>query len=328
MKKYLVYFFFVLTSCETLVNTIPASELPNQESQLTLFSYISPQDTVIRVRVSQTSPLFGDVPFASRNTFVVMDGDTMFGNVDSFDKATVTISNGQVSAALLYDAENELYSLPVSQFPIKAGGTYTLTATDGKRAASASCTVPEEQVPIKKYSLDTTISVFFGRRDTTVTLSFVWDDLPGKVNYYRVNAYELIDYSVVKVDTSALHTVESRKSATSYFNWRGNNTQSIYQSDMNLDGTTFSSPNGRKSIEDLANYGQTTNSVKPSRDAESKGIYLQLSNTDVHYYKFHSSFRQQRGDTPFTEPSLVYTNVKGGLGVFAAYNQSVKVIKP
>lgn len=328
MKKHLVFFLFVLTSCETLVNTVPASELPNQESQLTLFSYISPQDTVIRVRVSQTSPLFGEVPFASRNTFVVMNGDTMYGNVDSYEKATVTISNGQVSATLPYDTENELYALPASKFPIKAGGTYTLTATDGKRTASASCTVPEEQVSIKKYSLDMTISVFFGNRDTTVTISFLWDDLPGKTNYYRVNAYELIEYSTVRVDTSELYTVESRKSATSYFNWRGNNTQSVYQSDMNLDGTTFSSPKGRKSVDNLANYGQDANSVKPSRKAESKGIYLQLLNTDVHYYEFHNSFRQQRGDTPFTEPSLVYTNVKGGLGVFAAYNQSVKIIKP
>ena len=108
----------------------------------------------------------------------------------------------------------------------------------------------------------------------------------------------------------------------------GNDTRSMYQSDMNLDGTTFSSPQGRKPLENLDSYNQNTNSVKPSSKAVSRGIYLQLLNTDISYYEFHRSLRQQRGDTPFTEPSLVYTNVEGGLGVFAGYNQSVKIIKP
>ena len=161
------------------------------------------------------------------------------------------------------------------------------------------------------------------------TLNFTWDDVRNEENYYRIRAYELFEYSVVRIDTNELFLVETRRSATSYFNWTGTDSRSVFQSDANLDGTTFSSPQGRKKLEDPAAYANSaSNAVKPQRGPESKGIFIQLLQTDAHYYQYHRSVQRSRSDNPFTEPSLVYTNVVGGLGVFAGYNRSVTTINP
>jgi hypothetical protein len=50
----------------------------------------------------------------------------------------------------------------------------------------------------------------------------------------------------------------------------------------------------------------------------------QLLHVDRHYYLYHRSLRNagRSQDNPFAEPVLVYSNVTGGLGVFAAYNRS------
>ncbi|WP_373331262.1 DUF4249 domain-containing protein [Salmonirosea aquatica] len=317
-----------LISCETLVNTIPADKLPQTESQLTLFGFISPQDTVIRIKVGQTRPVFGE-PTSGSTDFFVMEGDTLVWVGDALPTASVTISDGQATATLPFQASERLYAIPVSQFPIQAGKTYTLTVTDGTRTAQATCTIPLRQVAVKNYSLDTVITSSFGNRDSTLTLNFTWDDLRGQEDYYRIRAYELFEYSVVRVDTNELFLVESRRSATSYFNWTGTDSRSVFQSDANLDGTTFSSPQGRKKLENPTMYSNLGGSaVKPQRGPESKGIFIQLLHTDVHYYQYHRSVQRSRGDNPFMEPSLVYTNVVGGLGVFAGYNRSVTTIKP
>ena len=317
-----------LASCETLVNTIPEDKLPRTDSQLTLFGFISPQDTVIRVKVGQTNPVFG-ASTSGETDFFVMEGDTLISVGEAVPTAKVTISDGQTTATLPFRTTERLYAIPVSQFPIQAGKTYTLSVTDGPRKAGATCTIPLVQVPVKNYTLDTVVTSNFGNRDTTLTLNCTWDDVRGQENFYRIRAYELFEYSIVRIDTNELFLVEGRRSATSYFNWTGTDSRSVFQSDANLDGTTFSSPQGRKKLENPALYGNLgSNVIKPQRGPESKGVFIQLLHTDIHYYQYHRSVQQSRGDNPFTEPSLVYTNVTGGLGVFAGYNRSVRAIAP
>jgi hypothetical protein len=55
-------------------------------------------------------------------------------------------------------------------------------------------------------------------------------------------------------------------------------------------------------------------------------VYLQASllHTDRHYYQYHLSVRgaSRSQDNPFAEPTLIYSNVTGGLGIFAAYNRT------
>ncbi|GAB3162965.1 DUF4249 domain-containing protein [Telluribacter humicola] len=317
-----------LSSCETLVNTIPESKLPKTESQLTLFSFISPNDTAIRVKVSQTYPLFSEYSVGPGTSMIISEGDTIYGNFDSFATATVVISDGVTSVTLPYDSQLQIYSIPAQRFRIKTGMTYTLTVTDGKRTIQASCTVPPDQVPINDYTLDTTLTTSFFGRDTTLRLSYTWNDIAGKENYYRVKAYELFEYSEVITDSITQQTKETRKLGRSYFGWSDALGRGVFQNDANMDGTLFTSPQGRKPLVDRQYLNSIAGSpVKPERGPVSRGLFLSLLNTDSNYYLFHRSVQAQ-DDNPFSEPALIYTNVKGGLGVFAAYNQSNRVVRP
>lgn len=58
-------------------------------------------------------------------------------------------------------------------------------------------------------------------------------------------------------------------------------------------------------------------------------LHAYLLHTDEHYFLYHRSVRNASysQDNPFAEPVLVYTNVEGGLGVFAAYNRTTQVVK-
>ena len=338
--KYLPIFLFLfaLTSCETLVNTIPEDKLPKTESQLTMFCFISPQDTVIRVNVGETRPLFSEYDLnASLNPveFIVVNGDTIRSGSVVF-RATVTISDGKTKATIPYDKGNRYFALPASQFSIRAGQTYTLTVTDGKRTAQATCTVPTSSVPIKKYSLDTALIANFSRQDTALVASFLWDDIAGQADYYRVRVYEEQEIPVFNFEPATKTYVESRQRVAYYFYARQSNGQNGLINDINLDGTTLSSTQFERRFSNLYYGGYSSNNypvvdgkkLVPKQGQENLGVHLLLNHTDFPYYEFHRSLQKYNGDNPFVEPSLIYTNVKGGFGVFASFNQSTKVIKP
>ena len=332
MKYLPCLLLLVLTSCETLVNTIPEDKLPKTESQLTMFCFISPQDTVIRVNVNESKPLFSEYDLNSVEYYVV-NGDTIRSG-DVVYRATVTISDGKNKATIPYRKDNRYFSLPASQFPIRAGQTYTLTVTDGKRTAQATCTVPINSVPIKKYNLDTAIVTNFSRKDTVLVTSFAWDDPAGQADYYRVRVYEEQEVPFFNFNPTTKTYVENRERIQFFFYSRQNDEgRTGLVNDINLDGTTLSSGQFEKTFNNSFYFSYSFPVVDgkrliPSRGVESLGVFLLLNHTDFAYYEFHRSLERFSGDNPFVEPSLIYTNVKGGFGVFAGFNQSVKVIKP
>jgi hypothetical protein len=62
------------------------------------------------------------------------------------------------------------------------------------------------------------------------------------------------------------------------------------------------------------------NVVGVNQKADSAFLKVYLLNTDKSYYDYHRSLgNYDSGDDPFTEPSPVFSNVNGGLGIFAAY---------
>ncbi len=48
--------------------------------------------------------------------------------------------------------------------------------------------------------------------------------------------------------------------------------------------------------------------------------------TDEAYYRFNNSILNSNEGDPFSEPSITYTNIENGLGVFCAYNRKVFAI--
>lgn len=299
----------LLWGCETMIDDLDEDKLPKVQSKLVVQAYISPQMDVIRVLVSESQPIFGEVK----------------NEINIITNATVTLSNDQSSVQIPLDSVD--YRLGTDKFKIEAGKKYTLTVTDGSRTVKASCVVPAENVQVKNFTLDTVYAYRFDA-DTTLRVRVSWIDTPGVANYYTVRGIVTGLANVVEFDQNAGEYVVHRRPFENelYFTNRD-----YLISDTNLDGRTLTSPDG------YANsfYNYFTYADKDGKThtvfAEPKlqEIRYEISSLDENYYKFQKSLKDhENSDNPFVEPLPVYSNVEGGLGCFGAYNSLILEIKP
>lgn len=302
-----------LGACESLITTIPESKLPKVESKLVVQCFISPQSARINVVVTESVPLFGETTESENVVF----------------NAVVKISDGTKEVTIPFDTESLLYTIERAAFPIAAGKTYTLSVTDGKRSVSAKCTVPRKNVAVKTYTIDSSYNASEFNPDTTLTVKMSWQDIVADTNYYRVRASVDLEYSI-PAGTTVEEFREMRIRNRFNFNWDETIGRNDFVSDANLDGTLFTSPIGRCRLPGIIVY-DFGNDRKFTIYPKSKIIMVTMDvyNTDVHYFKYHRSLELRRNsDNPFTEPALIYTNITGGLGCFAAYNSGQVVYRP
>nr|WP_295933141.1 DUF4249 domain-containing protein [uncultured Dyadobacter sp.] len=302
-----------LVACESLVTNVDPSKLPQTESKLVVQCFISPQAARTNVVVTESNPLFGEV--------------SVRGGI--IPNAVVKISDGSKEVVVPYDTTSQLYSIDKSLFPIAAAKTYYLSVTQGQRSVTSTCTVPAKAVTAKTYVIDTAYSGSLGEQDTAITVKMTWIDIPSDTNYYRARASMDLEYSVPE-GTNPDNLKEKRVRTRFNFNWDDTIGRNDYRSDANLDGASFTTPIGRAKLPtvifyDFGNGNRFT--VYPKSKIIS--ITMEVYNTDEHYFRYHRSL-ETRGssDNPFVEPSLIYTNVQGGLGCFASYNSGQVIYRP
>lgn len=198
--------------------------------------------------------------------------------------ANVTLSSAQGNTTLIYNSINACYCTSTAAYPIIAGQTYKIgvTLSDGTFAESET-TVPDINIPIAAASLQTVTANNY----EYLRFKIGFQDDANKTNYYRV----------------AMSTIN-------YF--------------MNND-TTFSETGIRKIYSDAAKNGEflevNFDLYDGGQNFNTVGYNIYLLNANKDYYLLYNSLNNYQGN-PFAEPSLIYTNVKGGLGVFAAYTLS------
>ena len=191
-----------------------------------------------------------------------------------------------------------------SELPVEEGKTYVLKVESAKGLfAEASCTVP-----IKKNlfpELDT-VSIHYtnsydNSKYTYLQSDFYFTDIKGEENYYGVFS-ELTwpdpPYTFSKTQNKIL--VDPKYNC---FNDKG------------IDGNRLKIP--------LESFYNTYIGLH-----DSTYFKIYLLNTDKPYYDYHKSIEKyQSGETPFVEASPIYSNIKGGLGIFAAYTYDSIVIR-
>ncbi len=274
----------LLTGCEKEAIGV---KLPMQSPKLVVTSFISPQDTITLVSVSNTRPIYGKQN--SSNNLVL--------------GATVTLSDGNQEVQLLFQSKQRAYGIDSKTFPIKPGTTYYLQvqAPDG-RQAKAACTVPKDtvSVTISHVGIDPAAVEDRHSRSMQYELSFQWTDIAGVANYYRIKA-ETVNYQEeFKGEVvTALHP--------------STDEEEEFITDKNADGAVVDT---RKTF-----YGKKI--TKPFN------LFVYVVNADVHYYRYHYGLttNDYAGDNPFAEPTLLYTNIEGGVGVFAAYTRSEALLE-
>lgn len=293
----------LLMSCGSLRNEVSPGTLIGERDQLVVTCYLSPQDTVLAVKVTRSQSVLEDElqTVSSRN---VVD-------------ATVTLSDGSRSAVLPYDNTTRpqslrpYYNIRASAMPIIVGRTYTLTVVtpQGERATS-TCTIPG--------AVNLTGVTFDSLQSGNSQRYFVrarWRDEAGRPNYYQTTGvfWFTADCATCPKDTSSLTT-----SDFTYLSFDDDN-RGLFM-DTDLDGAEMIS--GRAYLN-----GSNLNPGLPFMSRYQKAsVTVNLLNVEQTYYQFWSAVVRQRRvrNNPFAEPVIIPSNIQGGLGCFAGYNTASK----
>ncbi len=296
----------LFSSCESLVGTVPRSRLPEVESRLVVHSYISPQDTVLYVIVTESVPVFGIEKAENQ------ERDNVVRN------ARVTLSGDTRSVELQFDPVSRLYSAPASALAILPGHTYELRVSDGQRAVTAKTTVPGQAVEIASYRMDTLYirgSIFGGSADTVLSVKFSWKDPAGARNYFRARSFANVSDRMEQIERNRVVYQEQ-----TYMQELG----SELQSDNNRDGKMLDSNEGRLSLRGFES-SPPPSPVYPRFYRKLNYVDMELLHVSEPYFAYHRSVEAagEAEDNPFIEPGIHYSNIEGGLGTFSSYHKFV-----
>ncbi|HAK75620.1 MAG TPA: hypothetical protein DCR35_10405 [Runella sp.] len=301
----LILFALGFYSCETLVNDVDPDRLPRTDRKLVVHGYLSPQDTLIAIKVYYSTQVVGNDPYLTGNGLPI-----------PLANASVTLSTQGKSAKLSFNSELNAYTIKPSEFPILEGQTYTLKVERDDQVAESSCTVPRavaiQQVLQDSVERSTSNPAITPPKDYLYTL--VWKDFVGQKNYYRVAGYV---YLTQRTQTSQGKFIDNPN--FSNLSFRDNNRSREFIDDQDADGAQITSGSGR-----FFNYYSSINTNSPFT---LHFVEVSLIHCEKTYYDYHQAIQNFDRDNPFAEPSLIPSNIKNGLGCFAAYNRSSVVIK-
>ena len=275
-------------------------EVPATKPKLVLSCFLSPQDTVLKVNVSKSVPIYNNPADGNQESRV--------------DDATVTLSDGTSTVRLaLARANTGEYTIRANNLPILSGKTYYLNVTaPGGFQAEAFCTIPAQaHDAVSSIRLDSTL--VNGGIGKEYSLSVEWKDAPGEGDYYRLFAER--PGSIQR----GYNPTDPEKPDTLYFPISFEQGEA-YTRDLGQEGRRYLVKNGKfVSLFDPSGMGNS--------DGLERKINVVLLTTDRGYYEYHRSLENYVGDNPFSEPILLFSNVKGGMGIMSGYQRVTRVYR-
>jgi hypothetical protein len=258
-------------------------EIETPKPKIVVIGFVSPDSPYNSLKIYESRPLYSPLPSGSEDFPVITN-------------ATVIIYSDNDSAIMNYNQQYNDYRISQDAMPIIKGRTYNLKVTTPKGYyATSSCTVPNNEPPVLEIVGIDTISKEEGW-DPSVWVYQLraraqFKDWEGEGHFYRVAAGQM--------------------------NWIDGEQPYQYSYDIGLSrGSSLSSDKNN----DGNTYAITTNDFM-AQTGESIRLYFTISITDSHYYNYHKTLMNFEGDNPFAEPTTIYSNIEGGLGVFSSYIQ-------
>jgi hypothetical protein len=207
---------------------------------------------------------------------------------ESLENATVVISDGTNEVTIPYDENRYLYYISMDEFTIHYGGTYTL------------------EVNVSGYKTVTAT--------TTVPLSTLDFDeaIVSDIDTNNQDYFDFIAYNF-------------------RFKWQDDPQESnlyrLYVTESNSGSYAITD----KFITDEDREGEaiTENGYVESYYFDQNASFdALLINCSEDYFKYHRSLQNVTYGDPFSEPAIIYSNVKNGLGCFGGYSSSFAHITP
>jgi hypothetical protein len=236
------------------------------------------------------SPENQNIVVEVRRTMPIFKGSRE-GN-DTVTNATVRIIQGGNQQLIPYTSKGQ-YRLPQSSFPLVPGLTYRIeVSTPQGERVTGTTTIPTSIVTIDSVNLSTQRGPFGFDLDL---LQIRWIDNPAEKNYYQL-------YSAY---TSA--SEDTLLNIPSFVSEIDNQVLSDELSRNNIMSATVQTSLGLSA-------GDTTL------------VDVVLAHTDEAYYRYHTLRLNYSGNNPFSEPTIMFNNVTGGVGVVASYRMYKRTI--
>ncbi len=285
----------LLAGCEDFfISEATNVDIPGSEPQLVVYSFISPRDTMIRVTVNRSLPNTMDprnVPLVSGEAHVLM------------------AKKGEAFTQLSYDENLMAFVINADDFTVEAGNEYTLKveAFTGE-TVEAECFVPG-------FEIDTVIlhdPVQTSDQYEQFKTVYQWEVHPvpsSQMRYFRSGTFNSTwgNYDNQQQLSLLMVMPLSLDKGQEYFT-HTNESAPVFQA------TTWSYPYEGGGSTDYGNFNRIDS------------VFAYVMQTDYHYYQFHKSVENYYNSDDgfiFSEAVYIYSNIKGGLGVFGGYNQRV-----
>lgn len=250
------------------------------DRKIVVDAQISPSNDTIRIVLEYSKPVNATSYTGSNNSYLVHDIHNEFAG------AEVTLSDGIIAKVIKRDAHEGVFKIAQADFRLIPGKTYQLHVKDGhNREVTAQTTIPYAVTGAKYSFLGVQAA---GEYKSKYTNRFVFTDQLNARHYYRLYSGQ----QSLMYPTEILygnHLTEEKS-------FTGTDTtviETIYPtlfSDRNMVTTKY-------------------------------GYFFSCS---YEYFQFYRSIENTKGlsNVPelLEEPVNIYTNIKGGLGIFAGYN--------
>jgi len=293
----LLIFTFIFSSCRKIATYV---DPPEFVQKLVVNAYLSPDKVNNRIFISSNIKRFGEIN----------------GNFEPFGNAYLYIYENSKEVQFDTVRENYLgtgYNYLIKNFKFKEGQTYKLKViSDIGLEVDATC-----KIPLKRnfqITVDTTFKKTKDEHGSNISLLIAKisiTDFLGEPNFYRLlYLYETYHPAFpYKKHLSFKDVAELKVPGTAEYNaWQNDHVRN----DIGLDGKKF--------ILRTIEFQPVSLDYISWADPDSAFLRIYLLSTDKPYYDFHKSLENfSLGDGPFTEPSFLYNNVNGGLGIFASY---------
>ncbi|MBS9766809.1 MAG: DUF4249 domain-containing protein [Flavobacteriaceae bacterium] len=283
-KTLFLVFVIFLTSCEDFFITEIEPPKEAVERQLVVHSYLSPNNDEIEVSVKYSKPIFSNNDEDKK--------DKIYTEDEQIKGAKVLITNESTGqkATVPFDALKRKYVLKIGKFPLKEKETYKLNVSfDGKNVEAFS-TIPEKiDTEIRNIKLKKIENRY---EDYKLETSFDFDDKAGQENYYI--AFAKVKYLIKNKNPRIDHGEKEYYEYIALF------------TDANSDGKTI--------------HTKIVDYMYSSRDIKSVEVSVLSLNKETYDYLKTVKMQIDNNDgNPFKEPTIIVSNIKGGLGVFGAY---------
>lgn len=287
----------IFYGCETVVEL----DLDSGSPKPVLNGIINP-DSTLSVHISQSKYILDKGPFE------IIRGAT----VDVYE-------NDRWLGELLFDSSTLFYTH--EDLKPKRGMRYSIeVAKEGYENVIAETTIPVALASISEASVDSVLTEGLKRFRFHVTI----EDLPGE-NYYEFVLFAYLKILEYDRETQVSTQIDSILVQFAFYteDLRAEDFQTSIMTSYVLSDNLF----GGKTYTISFHDSRATLSGNLAHDYSTFIFALRHVSKDYYLYRRSQALQSWVEDNPFAEPVPVHTNIRNGLGIFAGYNQSTRIVR-